>query len=237
MLASLALLAVGLTPAQAVTDSAAVKYGWGTPIAAGSDEFNYVGAPNSTKWNNYNTTGHAGKGRRLQSQSVVNGSALVQTGKTNGDTGYLSSKYRPGTMYGKWETRMKVNNRDVDYHPVLLLWPDKGGDSTTDDEVDYSESTSDKSQVKFFLHYGQPGQNLQASAAKAIDMTQFHNYAVVWNKWGVTGYIDGNIWFVDTTPSHNPGQPMHQAIQLDWFPAGTTTTTSIMTVDWTRAYK
>jgi hypothetical protein len=224
-------------PPPAATGSAATNFGWGTPIAAGSDEFNYSGAPATAKWNNYNTSGHAGKGRRLQSQSVVNGAELVQTGLPNGDTGYLSSKYRPGTMYGKWEIRLKVNDRDSEYHPVQLLWPDTGGDSSTDDEVDFSESTSDKSLVKFFLHYGTPGQGLQTTASKAIDMKQFHNYAVEWSASGVRGYIDGVKWFEDLNASHNPGQPMHQAIQLDWFPDGTATTTSTMTVDWTRAYK
>ena len=131
---------------------------------------------------------------------------------------------------------MKVNNRDTEYHPVLLLWPDSGGNTTTEDEVDFAESTSDKSQVKFFLHYGSAGSTTQTSAAKTLDMTVYHNYAVDWSPSGVRGYIDGQLWFTDTTASHNPNQPMHQGIQLDWFPDGTTTTTSTMTVDWTRAY-
>lgn len=225
------------TPPPSSSGSAATDLGWGTPISAGSDEFNYTGAPDSTKWNNYNDIpGHAGNGRRMAAQSTVNGTELVQTGLSGGDTGYLSSKYRPGTMYGKWETRMKVNNRDTEYHPVLLLWPDTGGDSTTDDEIDYAESTSDKTKVKFFLHYGTPGQNLTTSAEQVIDLTQYHNYAVSWSSTGVRGYIDGILWFEDTSSTHNPGQSMHQGIQLDYFPDGTSTTTSTMSVDWTRAY-
>lgn len=220
-----------------VTDSAATKFGWGTPIAAGSDEFNYVGPPSTTKWNNYDTTGHHDNGRRMKAQSTVNGSVLTQVGLSNGDTGYISSKYRPGTMYGKWETRMKTNVRDSEYHPVLLLWPDTGGNATTEDEVDYAEGTDDTSKIKFFLHYGSAGSTTQTTAEKTIDTTQWHNYAVEWTASGVKGYIDGVLWFSDTTASHNPNQPMHQSIQLDWFPNGTTLNRSEMQVDWTRTYK
>lgn len=217
--------------------SAASKLGWGTPIAAGSDEFNYVGAPNSLKWNNYDTAGHHGNGRRMKAQSTVNGSVLTQIGLPNGDTGYLSSKYRPGTMYGKWETRMKTNARDAEYHPVLLLTPSNGLRSITEDEVDYAESTVNPSEMKFYLHYGDAGTTTQTRAMRVIDTTQWHNYAVEWSPAGVKGYLDGELWFTDTNPEHNPNQDMHQAIQLDWFPDGTTLTQSEMQVDWTRTYK
>ena len=224
-------------PVPASTDSAAANLGWGTPIAAGSDEFN-GSAVDTTKWNNYNNiAGHAGNGRRMAAQSVVSGGVLTQTGLPNGDTGYLSSKYRPGTMYGKWEVRMRTSARDSEYHPVNLLWPDTGGDNTTDDEIDFSEGTNDTTKIKFFLHYGMPGQHLQTSAEKVIDTREWHNYAVDWSASGVRGYIDGVLWFEDTVASHNPGQPMHQAIQLDWFPDGTATSESWMQVDWTRAYR
>jgi hypothetical protein len=224
------------TPAPNPSGSAATNLNWGTPIAAGSDEFNGSGV-DSTKWNNYNTSGHHGNGQRLQSQSVVAGGVLTQTGLSNGDTGYLSSKYRPGTMYGKWEVRMRTSVRDSEYHPVLLLWPDSGGNATTEDEVDFAEGTNDTSKIKFYLHYGAAGTTTQTTAEKVIDTTQWHNYAVDWSPSGVRGYIDGVLWFTDTTASHNPNQPMHQGIQLDWFPDGTATTQSWMQVDWTRAYK
>lgn len=224
-------------PAPPASGSAAQNFGWGTPVAAGTDEFNYTGAPDSAKWNNYDTAGHHGNGQRLKAQSVVNGSVLTQTGLSNGDTGYISSKYRPGTLYGKWEARMRTNARDAEYHPVLLLWPDSGGNATTEDEVDFAEGTSDTSKIKFFLHYGAAGTTTQTSAEKVIDTTQWHNYAVSWTSSGVRGYIDGVLWFEDTSASHNPDQGMHSSIQLDWFPDGTSTSTSWMQVDWIRQYQ
>jgi hypothetical protein len=217
--------------------SAAEAFGWGSPVAAGSDEFNGT-AVDATKWNNYDgIAGHAGNGRRMAAQSVVAGGVLTQTGLPNGDTGYLSSKYRPGTMYGKWEVRMRTSARVPQYHPVNLLWPDTGGDRTTDDEVDFAEGTNDTSSRKFCLHYGMPGQGLQTSAVKVLDTTEWHNYAVDWSPAGVKGYIDGVLWFSDTSPDRNPDQPMHQAIQLDFFPNGSTPGQAWMQVDWTRAYK
>jgi hypothetical protein len=225
------------TPTPPPSGSAATNLNWGTPITAGTDEFNYTGAPDSTKWNNYNTSGHHGNGQRLQAQSTVNGSVLTQTGLSNGDTGYISSKYRPGTLYGKWEARMRTSDRDPEYHPVMLLWPDSGGNSTTEDEVDFAEGTADKSKIKFFLHYGAAGSTTQTTAEKVIDTKQWHNYAVSWTSTGVRGYIDGVLWFEDTSASHNPDQGMHSSIQLDWFPDGTSTTQSWMQVDWIRQYQ
>lgn len=237
--AVLGLIAASFTPAftAPATTSAATNLGWGAPIPAGSDEFNYTGAPDAKKWNNYDTSGHHNNGRRMKAQSVVAGGVLTQTGLSNGDTGYISSKYRPGTMYGKWEARMRTNARDAEYHPVLLLWPDKGGNVTTEDEVDFAEGTSQTDRIKFYLHYGAAGTKTQTRAEKVLDTRQWHNYAVEWTATGVRGYIDGVKWFEDRAGSHNPNQPMHSSIQLDWFPDGSTLNQSQMQVDWIRQYK
>lgn len=173
----------------------------------------------------------------MKAQSTVANGFLTQIGLPNGDTGYLSSKYRPGTMYGKWEARMKTNNRDPEYHPVILLWPDTGGNSTTETEVDFAEGTSDTTKIGFYLHYGAAGSTTQTTVKQTIDTTQWHNYAVRWDSTGVYGYIDGVEWFRDTVSSHNPAMPLHSAIQLDWFPDGTTLNQSQMDVDWIRQYQ
>lgn len=131
---------------------------------------------------------------------------------------------------------MRTNVRDSEYHPVLLLWPDSGGNSTTESEIDFAEGTDDTAKEKFFLHYGAAGTTTQTSVERVIDTTQWHNYAVEWTPAAVVGYIDGVEWFRDTTPSHVPQMAMHQGIQLDWFPDGTTLTQSRLDVDWTRTY-
>jgi hypothetical protein len=135
--------------------------------------------------------------------------------------------------YGRWEARMRTSARDSEYHPVLLLWPDSG-DWPCDGEVDYAEGVGDTSRMNFFLHHG--CNNQQISARQAIDTTQWHNYAIDWQPDGITGYIDGVQWFRTTNVGYLPPGPMHQAIQLDWFPDGSVLNRSWMEVDWVRVH-
>lgn len=209
---------------------AAVVHQWG-PVVAG-DEFNYIGAPDNLKWHVYDSTGHAGNGVRSPDAWNVNGSVVRVTGDSSGTTGGMSAKF-DRRKYGRWEARMRTSARDSEYHPVLLLWPDSG-DWPCDGEVDYAEGVGDTSRMNFFLHHG--CDNQQISARQVIDTTQWHNYAVEWGPDAITGYIDGVQWFRTANVAYLPPGPMHQAIQLDWFPDGTTLNSSWMEVDWVRVY-
>ena len=212
---------------------AATARGWGAVVAG--DEFSKAGAPDSTKWSVFKGAGHAGKGvRSPQAWSVANGVATV-SGDSAGTTGGMSAKFAQ-QKYGKWETRMRTNARDPEYHPVLILWPNNNT-SPNCAEIDYAEGSTNTAQIKFFLHYACGGSNFQTTAAKTIDTTQWHNYAVEWTPAGITGYIDGVKTFSDTNPAHLPSVGMHQTLQLDWFPDGSATKPSQMQVDWVRVYK
>jgi hypothetical protein len=208
----------------------AVVNRWG-PVVAG-DEFNYTGAPDNLKWRVYDSAGHAGNGVRSPAAWNVNGSVARVTGDSYGITGGMSAKF-DRRKYGRWEARMRTSDRDSEYHPVLLLWPDSG-DWPCDGEVDYAEGVGDTSRMNFFLHHG--CNNQQISARQAIDTTQWHNYAIDWQPDGITGYIDGVQWFRTTNVGYLPPGPMHQAIQLDWFPDGSVLNRSWMEVDWVRVY-
>ncbi len=205
---------------------AAAQHGWG-PVVAG-DEFGYTGSPSSAKWSMYDSAGHSGNGLRRPSAWHVDGSVVTVTGDTNGTTGGMSAKF-DHRKYGRWEVRMRTNVRDSQYHPVAILWPDSSGGSCP--EIDYAEATSDTSKVQFFLHYSCSSQTY---AAKTVDMTRWHNFAVEWTPSGITGYLDGAVWFQDTDTSHLPPGPMHQTLQLDWF--GGSAKLSTMSVDWVRVY-
>ena len=212
---------------------AATVRGWGAVVTG--DEFSKAGAPDSTKWSVFKGTGHAGKGvRSPQAWSVANGVATV-SGNSAGTTGGMSAKFAQ-QKYGKWETRMRTSARDPKYHPVLILWPNNNT-SPNCAEIDYAEGSRNTTQIKFFLHYACGGSNFQTTAAKTIDTTQWHNYAVEWTPAGITGYIDGVKTFSDTNPAHLPSVGMHQTLQLDWFPDGSATKPSQMQVDWVRVYK
>jgi beta-glucanase (GH16 family) len=208
---------------------AAARYGWGQPVVR--DEFEGT-AVDESKWALYYSPGHAGNGLRRPSQITVNNGILTIAGTADGTTGGMSMYY--GRKYGRWETRMQIPRGDHRYHPVALLWPDAenwpvGG------EVDYAETTTAATDVDFFLHYG--AENRTTHAAKAVDLTQWHNYAVEWTPNWIRGYVDGVMFFSDTTRSHLPPGSMHQTLQLDWFPNGSTPTTpSQMNVAWLRVY-
>ena len=209
---------------------AAVANNWGSVVSG--DEFSYTGAPNSAKWSVYNSAGHAGKGLRSPTAWNVDGSVARVTGNSAGTTGGMSASFGR-RKYGRWEVRMRTSARDPEYHPVLLLWPDSGS-WPCDGEVDYAEGTSDTTLMHVYLHHG--CDNQQTSVAQAIDTTQWHNYAVDWQPNGITGYIDGAVWFRDTNTAHLPPGSMHQTVQLDWFPDGTTLNPSWMEVNWVRTY-
>ena len=208
---------------------AATLLGWGTPTDG--DEFDGT-AVDTAKWYLYDGKGHDGKGIRSPGQITVAGGVLTMSGTAGGTTGGMAAAN--GYKYGRWETRMRVPVGDKRYHPVLLLWPD-AEDWPAGGEVDYAETDSAASGVEFFLHYS--SKNSQTSASKAVDLTQWHNYAVEWTPTGIRGYVDGVQFFSDTTASHLPPRPMHETIQLDWFPSGSTATTpSSLQIAWLRYF-
>jgi hypothetical protein len=209
--------------------TAAAALGWGRVIAG--DEFNYVGPPEHGKWSVYDSPGNAGKGLRRRSQITVDGSKAIITGTPDGTTGGMSARF-DHHRYGRWEIRMRVPARDPQYHPVLILRP-VNGNAPCDGEVDYSEASHDLGLVHFFNHYS--CDNHQTSAARKVDTTKWHTYAVQLTAAGVVGYLDGHVWFRDR--SHVPPTPMHQTIQLDWFPDSASTRQSSMQVDWVRVYR
>jgi beta-glucanase (GH16 family) len=209
---------------------AAVLNGWG-PVIAG-DEFNYTGAPKKVKWKVYDAKGNAGKGRRKPAAWKVNESVARVTGDSSGTTGGMAAKFGR-QKFGRWEVRMRTNVRDPEYHPVLLLWPDSKN-WPCDGEIDYGEGGKTTSLAHFYLHYG--CHNKQVHATKTIDTTQWHNFAVDWQPHEITGYIDGIEWFRSTKARHQPPGPMHQTVQLDWFPDGTKLHKSWMEVAWVRVY-
>jgi hypothetical protein len=238
-------------------DTAAGRYGWGTPLAPWTDEFNYGSAsspavPDQAKWSlagggqNLCWPGHAGNGRRCDKNTRVVGGVLRQTGEVNGDSGWLASKF--GQRYGRWEARVRSqatsSNNGRQYHPLLILWPDSDR-WPEDGEYDYLENGAPGEQcVEAFIHYphnaSAPVQQEFAQRC-GVDLTQWHNIAIEWTPNHVRGYVDGVQWFSFSGGANSVRQciqcapSMHQTIQLDNF-FGTGMQSAVYEIDWARVY-
>jgi hypothetical protein len=189
--------------------TAAAKNGWGTPR---STNFTGWASLYNNGWYVYNGAGNGGYGTRTPDAiSFVNNTMLI-TGDSAGNTGGLA--LWPGQQYGSWEVRVKVPAGSVNYHPVVLLWPDSNN-WPAGGEMDFMEILNDpnRQHVGAFLHYSP--QNQWESANVTVDATQWHNYAVSWTPQKITAYVDGVEFFSTTDTSHFPPGSMHLAIQLD----------------------
>lgn len=205
---------------------AAVRFNWGTPHPL-SDEFEYFGAPNSTKWSlpGSDWAGHAGNGRRRPERQTVDGSKLVMTGLASGDSGWMA--HRLDQEYGRYEARVRAYNTGPSngnlYSPVLLIWPTSNSMSQ-DGEYDYYEPGEPGStELTAFMHFPGDGSQHREFNQPGIDLSQFHNIAFEWTSAHLKGFIDGVEWF-STSGGAGSGRrniqdmgPGFATIQLDAF--------------------
>lgn len=230
---------------------AAVRNGWGTPLAQYSDEFAYHGRPDSAKWSDAGEcwdNPHASGGARCASATTVDGEKLVMTGAANGTTGWLQNDWK--TRYGRWEARVRSRNTASSngrtYHPLLIVWPD-GDKWPQEGEYDFLENGEPGAACAVaFLHYPVTSGNTQQERAEerncGAPMSQWHNVAFEWTPDHVKGFIDGVEWFRfsgGATSTRKAMQAMasgHLTIQLDNFD-GTNMTPAGYEVDWVRLYQ
>ena len=235
------------TPLQTTTqppasvDTAAARFGWGTPLPA-SDEFNYSGTPDPAKWGRYGdggcVPGHDGNGRRCGARNQVGDGFLRQSGLSNGDTAGLASKL--DQKYGRWEVRARFDAAPGatgnPYHAVLINWP-QSNQWPAGAEYDFLEVVRGDKGATAFLHYPNHQPKRQESAYKQLDLTQWHNYGFEWTASGLVGFIDGVEWFrFASNGIQNAPGPMHLTIQLDNFHGGGMQAANF-DVDWARIYK
>ncbi|MCF7548314.1 glycoside hydrolase family 16 protein [Pseudonocardia sp. WMMC193] len=229
-------------------DTAAEIHGWGAPLPQ-SDEFNYTGQPDPSKWVNIDGcwSGHDGNGKRCGANSTVDGEKLIQKGLPNGDTGWLASKL--DQQYGRWEARVRsFNDGDSgnEYHPLLIVWP--SSDSWPNDgEYDFLENQAPGEDcANAFIHYPHPNMPVQQEFLAEDDcgapLSEWHNIAFEWTPDHVRGYIDGKEWYTlkdGAGPggrSNIQGMPSGKlTIQFDNFYGGGMREASYE-IDWVRMY-
>ncbi|HLO57504.1 MAG TPA: glycoside hydrolase family 16 protein [Bacteroidales bacterium] len=183
-----------------------------------SDEFDYTGLPDSTKWS-YDIGGHGWgnqereyyTGSRLENARVENGVLIIEARKEKMDTNQytsarLISKGKQEWTYGRFEIRAKLP-KGVGTWPAIWMmpakqsysdafWPDNG-------EIDIMEH------VGFnpgFIHasthckkYNWPAGTQRTDTIFMKDVSDaFHNYILEWGPDTMQIFLDDKLYFTST---------------------------------------
>lgn len=213
--------------APAVPTTAAERHGWGTPrsraeFGGGLDEGWAAAGPRIDP---------AGFGRVMPNRVQVGDGVLTITALAAGDTGTLART--DGSMYGRWEARVRVPPGCACYRPVLSLSP-VVGDTATGGEVVFLESfDTGRTSADFFLASRVLQERLHNR--REVDLTVWNTFAVEWTRDHVSGYVNGELWFVTEDRSVLPARPMRPSVTLELVSTDQVTGASI-DVDWIREY-
>jgi beta-glucanase (GH16 family) len=201
-----------------------------------SDEFNYTGLPDSTKWN-YDIGGNGWGNneleyytdKRLENARVENGNLLIELKKEKWvDKNYTSSrlvtKGKADWKYGKIEVRAKLPGGLGTWPAIWMLgsttplkWPDDG-------EIDIMEEVGfDPGVVHASVHCKKYNHviHTQKTAITTVKdcMDNFHVYGLEWDENAISMYIDDNKYF--TFANEHTGydawpfsQPMHLLLNV-----------------------
>lgn len=173
-----------------------------------SDEFNYTGAPDSTKWG-YNL-GAGGWGNeeaeyytnRLDNAVVKNGTLKIIAKKEQYEGSHYTSarlltKNKFSFTYGKVVARAKIPFGKGTWPAIWMLgandetagWPDCG-------EIDIMEHAGNRlNKIYGTLHYpGHSGANGDGSTMMVKNVTgAFHIYSMEWDSASIKIYVDGKL--------------------------------------------
>ncbi|MBB6502986.1 family 16 glycosylhydrolase [Pedobacter cryoconitis] len=176
-----------------------------------SDEFNYKGLPDSTKWTyesglvrnqepQYYTV------KRLENARVENGHLIIEARKED----YKGAAYTSASLitlgkkhfkYGRIEVRAKVPKGLGSWPAIWMLgenrqqvkWPNCG-------EIDIMEYVGkDSTQVYGTVHYADTTGKYHYKGEKPVVGSPddgFHIYAIEWNKDNISFYYDQLLYFV-----------------------------------------
>jgi len=197
-----------------------------------SDEFNYSGSPDSTKWN-YDVGGHGWGNNELQyytrsrkeNARVENGHLIIEARKEdynerNYTSARLVTKGKGDWTYGKIEVRARLP-RGVGSWPAIwmlasttpLRWPDDG-------EIDIMEHVGyDQGRIHATVHckrYNHViGTQKSAQVLSSDCSDTFHIYSLTWSKEKIEIAMDGNTYYTFADPSEGyEGWPFNQPFHL-----------------------
>ncbi len=177
-----------------------------------SEEFNYTGLPDATKWN-YDTGGHGWGNNELQfytekrkeNARVENGSLVIEARKENWQgneytSTRLVSKGKGDWKYGRIEVSAKIPAGRGTWPAIWMLastnplaWPDDG-------EIDIMEHVGfDQGRIHGTVHskkYNHVIGTQKSATIMASDCsTAFHVYGLQWTADSIKVSLDGNPYF------------------------------------------
>jgi beta-glucanase (GH16 family) len=177
-----------------------------------SDEFNYKGLPDSTKWS-YNVGGHGWGNKELQyytnkqlgNARVENGNLVIEVKKEQLEKNAYSSarlvtKGKGDWLYGRIDVRAKIPKGTGTWPAIWMLgsttplkWPDDG-------EIDIMEHVGfDQGVVHGTVHTKKYNHNIGTQKGASITVPDcsetFHIYSLDWDAETVTVLVDDKPYF------------------------------------------
>ncbi len=179
-----------------------------------SDEFNYTGRPDTTKWA-YDIGGHGWGNQELQyytdrpeNARVEGGKLIIEARKEHfKENQYTSCRLvtrgKAEWRYGRFEIRAKLPQGLGTWPAIWMLaakhhygdqyWPHNG-------EIDIMEHVGyDPGVVHASTHtlafYHSIGTQKTAKTTVATAMSDFHTYRIDWTKEAVRTYVDDQLYF------------------------------------------
>lgn len=178
-----------------------------------SDEFNYTGLPDSTKWD-YDTGGHGWGNnekqfytqRRSKNTEVANGVLTISAHREDFEkneytSARLISKNKGDWMYGRIEIKAKLP-KGLGVWPAIWMLPtdDKYGDWPNCGEIDIMEHVGyEPDSIYATVHTGAYNHTIGTQKGKSIfqnDVAEnFHIYALEWSEDDIKIYLDDKLYF------------------------------------------
>jgi beta-glucanase (GH16 family) len=180
-----------------------------------SDEFNYTGLPDSSKWN-YDTIGNAwGWGNhelqlytavRKENVTVSEGTLKIRAikekiGGFNYTSARLTSKEKGDWLYGRFEISAKLPGGRGLWPAIWMLptdweyggWPESG-------EIDIMENVGyDPFNVVASVHTSNYNFKIGTQRNHTIEVKDnrdvFHTYAIEWRENQIDAFIDDSLYF------------------------------------------
>ena len=200
------------------------------------DDFN-GSSVNTSDWDIYDGTGHAGNGLRKPSAFTVSGGILSCTASMVG--GILTSggmAHKLNRTYGRYEARVLCQNDPSGIMSgVILTWPQSEVWPQDGENDFYETGTGQRTSTSgwnTYIHYGTVGSD-QDYYHHSGDARAWHTVAMDWTASSIQLFDDGVLKWTDSNTDHIPDVNHHLCIQYDAFGSSVSASSSLQ-VDWVK---